>query len=640
MKIYIVLVITLSVFFSSCKKHKKHSFTYKKDSISYYYTLSENNELKRSEQLKHINYSYKLISSHKTDSFQLVVLYKKILTHYQLEQYDSVYHFNHQLLEKAKEINNIYYKAKYHYINSYYNEFVLIKKDSAFSNTSKSLEYYKLLKDSSNIGKRYLDLAFMKNDIDDYFGSIESGINALKYLSKKKDLQYVASSYNVIAYNYEDLFMDAEAVENYNKSISLAPSLENKYTNKNNLATFYTKRGNYKKSIQLLESINLDSVNSITTKALYEDNLVFSKWLNNPEEKIIPTLEKNLEIKKKKNSLTGQVDSYEYIAKYYSKNNITKAAYTAHQLIKTSKMLKHPKGELKGLKILMDIDDTDLHAKNRYIKLKDSITLAHLTTRNQYAKIKYDNTTALKANEALLQKNEEEKLLKSLYALIAFITAIILLFYLYYSLQKRKEIRLKYEQDKLQSVYKTETDISKKIHDEIANGIYQVMIHAQNENNPLSEKSIDKLDQIYKRTRNFSHQISEISVNENYLIELQGMLEDYQSQDTSIVVSGIQSISWDKISEIKKETVYRVLSELMVNMTKHSKARLVILKFLQREKNIEISYSDNGVGIANNKFVIGTGLKNVENRIHSIQGTFNFESNDNKGVQIKIAIPS
>lgn len=640
MKKSIFIALVLSLFFSSCNKHKKKDLSYKKDSISYYYRLSKNKKLDRVKRLKHINYSYKLIKLHKTDSFQLAILYKKIQIHYGLEQYDSVLHFNSQLFKKAKEINNNYYKAKYYYINSNYNEFILLKKDSAFSNTTKSLEYYKLLKDSSNIGKRYLDLAFMKNDIDDYFGSIESGVNALKYLSKKNDLKYVANSYNVIAYNYEDLYMDTEAIENYNLAISLAPTLKSKYATKNNLATFYTIRGDYKKSIQLLESINLDSVNSITTRALYEDNLAYSKWLNNPEEKIIASLKKNLEIKKNKNNLTGQVDSYEYMANYYRQNDIARATFAAQQLIKKSRILKHPKGELKGLKILMDINDNDLYAKNRYIKLKDSITLAHLTTRNQYAKIKHDNAKALKANKVLIKKNEHEKLLKSFYALLALITIIVLLFYLYYSYQKRKQINSRHEKEKLQTVYKTETDISKKIHDEIANGIYQVMMQAQNENNPLSEKSLDRLDEIYKRTRNFSHQISEINVNENYLNELQGMLEDYHSQETKIIVSGVKSITWNKISKIKKETIYRVLNELMVNMKKHSEARLVILKFEKNKKNIRISYSDNGVGIPKNQFVIGTGLKNMENRIHSIQGTFNFDTILKKGVQINIEFPS
>ena len=640
-KLILLTVIFLSLI--SCTKKKPNSFkSSTKDSILHYYDQSNNKQLSYPDRLNKINKSYRLLNLNKIDSLQLAIIDRKTKIHFSLEQYDSVKHFNTLLYKKSTEINNIFYKARYHYVNSYYHEFILQKKDSAFSNTIKSIEYYKLLNDSSNTGKRYLDLAYMKNDIDDYFGSIESSINAINYFSNQKteDLVYIASSYNVIAFNHEDLLMHDKAIENYKKAISLAPSINDQLSYKNNLATFYNKIGNYKKSIQILKSINLDSVKPILIKALYEDNLAYSKWLNDPKENILQTLQKNLKLKKSKNDIVGLVDSYEYLAKYFMKKDITKAISYANMLIESSKILGHPKGVLKGLKIIMKVDDTNLHSKNQYINLKDSITLSHLNTRNQYAKIKYDNTKTLQANKTLIQKNEEEKLLKSIYALFALIAVVIFTFYLYYSQQKRKETHLKYEQDKLQSVYKTETDISKKIHDEIANGIYQVMIHAQNENNPLSEKSIDKLDQIYKRTRNFSHQISEISVNENYLTELQGMLEDYQSQDTNIVVSGIKSMSWNNISEIKKETVYRVLNELMVNMTKHSQAHLVVLKFTQSKKYIKISYSDNGIGITNNQFVVGTGLKNVENRIHSIQGTFNFENNHNKGVQINIAFPS
>ena len=640
MKKHLVILTTLTLFFSSCSKHKKTTSFSENDSISHYYSLSKNKKLSYAKRLASINRCYEFIKESATDSLQLVILDQKTKIHFGLDQYDSVQHFNSLLYRKSTEINNIFYKARYHFVNSYYYEVILPRKDSAFSNINKSIAYYALLKDSSNIGKRHLDLAYMQYDVGDYFSSIESGTKALMFLSKKNDTKYIASSHSVIANNYEELQMYNYAEKNYRKSISLAPSLNDKFIYKNNLATMYNDLFEHDKAVQMLASINLDSIKDTIDKTLINENLIYSKWLKDPTKKIESSLKENLTFKKKKHDYNGLSNSYEYLATYFIEKNSQKATYYAHKLTANCKAINNPEGELMALKILMKINDNDLVSKNSYIQLKDSITSAHLKTRNQYAKIKYDNSQTLEDNKNLTQKNKHQKLLKSLYALLALITVIILLFYLNYSHQKRKQAHLKFEQEKLQTVYKTETDISKKIHDEIANGIYQVMIHAQNENNPLSEKSIDKLDQIYKRTRDFSHQISDINVNEDYLIELQGMLEDYESQNTSIVVSGINSILWDKISKIKKETVYRVLNELMVNMTKHSQAHLVILKFSIKKNELNISYSDDGIGLIPNQFVAGTGLRNMENRIHSIQGSFNFENNLEQGLHISIVFPA
>ena len=73
----------------------------------------------------------------------------------------------------------------------------------------------------------------------------------------------------------------------------------------------------------------------------------------------------------------------------------------------------------------------------------------------------------------------------------------------------------------------------------------------------------------------------------------------------------------------------------MINMKKHSQCSVVFITLSNNNKNIEIKYADNGIGIKEQKFK--NGLQNVENRIESINGTITFESN--KGLKVKISIP-
>jgi len=86
--------------------------------------------------------------------------------------------------------------------------------------------------------------------------------------------------------------------------------------------------------------------------------------------------------------------------------------------------------------------------------------------------------------------------------------------------------------------------------------------------------------------------------------------------------------------------VYRIIQELMVNMKKHSHASLVAITFKKSPKHIEITYADNGVGVAKNHIKYSNGLNNAENRINTIKGSFIFESEDKKGFKAKIRFPN
>ncbi|WP_010180995.1 tetratricopeptide repeat-containing sensor histidine kinase [Aquimarina agarilytica] len=640
MKYFTLLIFSILVQIS-CKR-KKNLVINKtnKDSLIYYYNESTNKELSYHHRLIKINKAYKHIDKTKIDSSTLAVILRKVQIHSDLDQHQKLNHFNNLLNFYSQNTNSNYFKAKSHYISSYYNEFIVKQKDSAFYHMTKAKEYFSQLHDSSNVGKRSLDLAYMQYESINYHESINSCTEALKFLSQENDSKYIASAYDLIARNYSKLDLFEKASKNHKKAISIATSKRSLLIYLNNFANLYIKKKEFHKAITIYNSIDQNGTKKIQDKALIIDNLAYAKWLQNPKLNIENELNKAFQIRKQENNTKGLIDSYEHLAHYFSNKNPKKAINYANQLTKASRLAVHPNGELKALKIMMNIHPKDTQSRNRYIHLKDSLDLAHSKVRNQYAKIKYDNKQALEENETLKQKNNYEQLLKTRYALLAVIAFLILTFYIYHTFQKRKQVRQRYEQEKLQAVYKTETGISKKIHDEVANGIFQVMAQVENENTPNSQNYIDKLDHIYKKTRDISHQISEIDLGSGYIMELQGMLEDYQTNTVSILINGIKTIYWNKINPIKKETIFRVLNELMVNMKKHSHAEVVQINFNLKKEKLYISYSDDGQGFLKKEMVLGTGLKNVENRIKSIQGTFTFESNPNKGLQITFKIPT
>ena len=73
-------------------------------------------------------------------------------------------------------------------------------------------------------------------------------------------------------------------------------------------------------------------------------------------------------------------------------------------------------------------------------------------------------------------------------------------------------------------------------------------------------------------------------------------------------------------------------------MKKHSKATVVVLTFSSKEKKLNIQYSDNGIGLP---FIKASkkGLLNMENRIQSVAGTLNFDSEKGKGLKLSMSFP-
>jgi signal transduction histidine kinase/ligand-binding sensor domain-containing protein len=84
--------------------------------------------------------------------------------------------------------------------------------------------------------------------------------------------------------------------------------------------------------------------------------------------------------------------------------------------------------------------------------------------------------------------------------------------------------------------------------------------------------------------------------------------------------------------------VFRVIQELLTNSIKHSFARNITIHINAFADILNIMYEDDGVGFSYDPLQSGLGLDNIESRIHSVKGTFKFDSGK-FGVSYTIDIP-
>jgi tetratricopeptide (TPR) repeat protein len=463
----------------------------------------------------------------------------------------------------------------------------------------------------------------------DYAGSESSATEALSFFSDNTNLAYKIFIYNMLGLDYLEQNNYEESLLNYKKSLSITKTEISKLIIQNNIAYNYLKQGKFHAAKNILEPIkNKDSLK----KNPYElarvlDNLGYAKFKIKDKTAINDLLHAK-QIREEKEDNIGLTATSMHLAEFYEKSNVVLAKEHALSAFKYASKVKNSDDKLEALQYLARVsngEDSKKYAIQSFL-LNDSIKTVKQQAKNQFAKIKYDSKKAI-------EESQKQKQLKE-YFIIGILFLLVFSLFFYYRIKKKNKKRIK------ETVYHTETRISKKLHDELANDVHNAIAFAETQDleNPINKETLlGNLDTIYIRARNISSENKDIDTGENYLEKLKAMIASYNSNSTNVILN-TASFDDKNISKEIKITIYRVLQELMVNMKKHSHCSIVSIGFKSNKKAIEINYSDNGIGSAN-LLNLKNGLQNVENRIFSINGTINFDTASDKGFKVKIGIP-
>ncbi|MEM7085075.1 MAG: ATP-binding protein [Bacteroidota bacterium] len=344
------------------------------------------------------------------------------------------------------------------------------------------------------------------------------------------------------------------------------------------------------------------------------------------EPQALENLDLAMKLRLQENDLQGLFSSYKDLANYFldREDRVTANDY-ANRAIVVADSLENPVYRKTALLLKLKLDQ-NLEAIE-YGALVDSLDRVKQQSRNAYAGLKYNldlEEQRTKANEIRAIKEKSKRIAFQATAIVILVVAVSLILM----------IRMRHKKEKVREVFLTESRISKKVHDEVANDLYQVMTKLQSSSNSKDEL-LDDLDGIYAKTRDISKEHGLVDVEINFNEQLDDLFRSYETAEISIVTQNNAKVDWNEISELKKKTIYKVLQELLTNMRKHSKASHVLMRFDQMNRRISIHYKDNGIGCNLKK---SNGLQNVENRMEALHGRITFESEPNKGFEAKMQV--
>ena len=572
------------------------------------------------------------------DTIEFYLMDGVIYTYNRLKEYDSSLVYSEKMIDRAKNNDKTYFEALGYYRKAIIHQYLNNYKEK-YRNAFISRKLFLSIGDSLRAGKRSLEMANAQSSMSDYTGSQENAALALRLLQQTKDSAYISSALNQIGIANRERGFYKDAIANYESALKYSTSTEDSLSFLNNMALAYRDNGDFSKATEYLKLVNSKTEYADEeSKARFIDNLAYTIWLKDSTANVLADLKTAEEMRLKSNDLKGLISSYSHLSEYYSNKDLKLAKEYAVMSLDAARKNDSKISELNALEKLLKIAEPT-ESKDyikRYLHLNDSIKLAELQAKNFFAKIKFDEEQKQKEiddlqAESVMQQLESEEL-KNQTIILSLGGMLILVssgFGFYY-------LKQRHEKEKIQETHLTETRISKKIHDELANDVYNVMSGMQE---IASNDLMDKLEHIYKRTRNISRENSNIPTGENYLPHLISTLSSAVSENTRLILRGEESINWSILSSEKKIILYRVLQEMMINMNKHSQASLVAIIFSEEKNLLKIQYSDNGVGVSKESLKSGNGIQNMENRIFSIKGKLNFETEQEKGLRILIQIP-
>ncbi|KGL62918.1 sensor histidine kinase [Polaribacter sp. Hel1_85] len=617
--------------FSSCENNKKNLL--ENNILDSLYTISIKKDY---SYRKRLELSKKIIREEKVnDSVRYLILNNLSFLYNKLGYVDSAIFctkkmFYLDFLNKKEGL-----KGKIFYKLGYYNYRKNLKDSSYYYYISSKNEFLKI-NDSINIANRYRNIAIIESDFGDYTNSDISAVNGLKYLNGKQD-KSIISLYNCLAINSKKQQLYNQAIYNYKKTLSYSLTENQKNTIQNNISNVYKEQKDYSKSISTLENLLKDTITNLKTKARIIDNLAHIKWLQNSNKKVLKDLLLAKSIRINENDTNGLIASYGHLSEYFFKKDKSKSLFYANKMYVISKQEKSPQDQIEAIDKIVALQTSQKSIKyyKESIRLRDSLKEAETKRQYKFAKIKYNYEEEEKQKlkfKTLATENkliaEQENNQKKNVLIIGILLTSGLLFLIYRRKQQHKK-------QILQENYNTETRIARRLHDELGNGIYNAIIKVQNPKFE-NEEIINDLDKIYLKTRAISHENDAIETGIDFENYFKDLVSSYNSVTCKIILKDLSSLDLNNLNKDKQIVIYRVFNELFVNMKKHSKASLVVLSCKKKNKSLEIIYVDNGVGFKENTIVFKNGLKNMETRIKTINGTINFENKPDKGLKVSI----
>ena len=195
---------------------------------------------------------------------------------------------------------------------------------------------------------------------------------------------------------------------------------------------------------------------------------------------------------------------------------------------------------------------------------------------------------------------------------------------------------------------KERTEIGKELHDNVnqilgASNLYiNTAMTDEDMRQELLERSTQLLSNAINEIRKISKSLITPGLREIGLIEsIEDVVDDMRLGAPDLRMElDVHDIIEEEIEDRRKLAFFRIVQEQLNNIVKHARATSVIIRLtIERDEDIVLTITDNGVGFDTSRHHKGVGITNIISRVELFNGTVDLQSRPGEGCMLSVRIP-
>jgi signal transduction histidine kinase len=204
--------------------------------------------------------------------------------------------------------------------------------------------------------------------------------------------------------------------------------------------------------------------------------------------------------------------------------------------------------------------------------------------------------------------------------------------------QQLKDFNRKKQEELMQASIRSEEEermrIAAELHDDVGATLSSIRLMLQASRKPGDDTAInyakELLDASIQKVRNISHQLQPGTLQYLGLIKSIQSLAEMLTHTGQITVKCRPDNKWPAQDPPTELALYRIVQELLTNITKHSGASSVTISTAAENGTARILIRHNGAGMSESLYQEmlykkgAIGLKNIESRLKSAGATISF----------------
>lgn len=641
------------------------------DSLSLYFDLANDFNLKTKKRLDYISKANEIVINQDNDSLNRVNLFKIANRYYNINLMKEYCKTVNLVLRNSEKAADTVSMAKaYTYLGDYYR--IKSIADSSFLFYYRAEKMYEKIGDKDQLAKTLINKSDLLFRVGDFIGSEKEVFNSLRIIKDEKETSEVFyDAYNTLGLVYNSMGEYGDAIE-YNKK-ALKTLDEMQIIGKNqtvaisylNLGMVYVNLKNYKVAQNyFLKGIEQQKIDNQDSKiyAYLLDNLGYSKFKLQDDSGLPDLFYQSLKIRDSLKLYSEISISKLHLSEYYkSKNDGVKSLQFANEALVLARKMNMPREILSALKQITIVDPQNAATYTKeYIRVNEELQKEERKIGEKFSRIQYETDTIKGEYSDLETKNRN---------LVYFFSGLTILGLFLYIIKaqktKNRELLYKQQQQKAnEDIYnlmisqqntieanrvKEKKRVAQELHDGVLGRMFGVRMNLEGLNRFNDDLAVDQRNAYLAELKNIEQDIREISHDlnrekseliNNFVAIVDNLFEEQRKTFSCKLFSSIDSnIKWDLAVNSVKINLYRIIQESLQNINKYANATTVRVELKKQGNNIELTIVDDGVGFNVNLKKKGIGLQNMISRAKECNGEFNVKSKKGEGTTITVVIP-